>query len=79
MAAENVELQAKVANLENEFDILQWYLSVMEDGIDTKEVVQDYANLKADNEKQIKESNERIKNLEAENKKLSKRLDKIKI
>ena len=78
MTAENVELKAKVANLENEFDILQWYLSVMEDGVDTKEVVKDYAHLKADNEKQIKESSERISNLETENKKLSKRLDQIK-
>ena len=71
-------MKAKVASLENEFDILQWYLSVMEDGVDTKEVVKDYANLKADNEKQIKESSERISKLEADNKKLSKRLDQIK-
>ena len=71
-------MKAKVASLENEFDILQWYLSVMEDGVDTKEVVKDYANLKADNEKQIKESSERNSKLEADNKKLSKRLDQIK-
>lgn len=50
----------------------------MEDGVDTKEVVKDYANLKADNEKQIKESSERNSKLEADNKKLSKRLDQIK-
>ena len=70
MTAENVELKAKVENLESEFGILQWYLSVMEDGVDTKEVVKDYAMLKADNERQIKESDERISKLEANNKKL---------
>ena len=60
MTAENVELRAKIENLENEFKILQWYLSVMEAGVDTKEVVKDYAQLKSDHDKMKKESNERI-------------------
>ena len=36
----------KIKYLENEIDIVKWYLAVMEDGIDTREVVEKYADLK---------------------------------
>ena len=39
MKAENVELKAKIANADNALDCLQWYHTVLEDGIDTREVV----------------------------------------
>ena len=54
MTAENVELKAKIENLENELDILQWYHSVMEEGVDTREAIKDYALLKVESKKQIK-------------------------
>ena len=60
MTAQNVELKEKIVNLENELGIVQWYLSVMEDGVDTREVVKEYHLLKSANKKLIKESSERI-------------------
>ena len=37
---ENAEMAEKIKELESELEIVQWYLTVMEDGIDTKEVVE---------------------------------------
>ena len=35
--------------LEKELEIVQWYLSVLEDGVDTREVVKEYCDLKKEN------------------------------
>ena len=51
ITAENKSLKEKVTHLESELGIVQWYLSVMEDGVDTREVVKEYFDLKIANEK----------------------------
>ena len=40
---ENCMLRAKLAQQEEELSVVKWYLETMEHGIDTKEVVQEYA------------------------------------
>ena len=39
-------MKSKVEQLENELEVVQWYLSVLEDGVDTREVVKEYCDLK---------------------------------
>ena len=46
MTAENVELKYRVEQLEKELEVVQWDLSVLEDGVDTREVVKEYCDLK---------------------------------
>ena len=36
---ENAEMAAKIKALENELEIVQWYLAVMEEGVNTRELV----------------------------------------
>ena len=43
---ETAKLSAKVRQLEEELKIVGWYASIMEDGIDTKQLVGDYCVLK---------------------------------
>lgn len=43
---ENCQLKLKVAQLEEELSVVKWYMETMEDGIDTKEIVREYAKLK---------------------------------
>ena len=47
----NEMLEAKVKQLEDELSIVNWYISIMEDGINTKEVVKNYQALKIEHEK----------------------------
>ena len=65
----------KIKYLENEIDIVKWYLAVMEDGIDTREVVEKYADLKKEHTILKKTSESSIKKLTSQNKKLTKRIN----
>ena len=42
---ENQELKQKIQQQQDELEIVSWYLSVMEDGVDTRTVVAEYAKL----------------------------------
>ena len=46
LTKENNELKKKVEILESCLSIVEWYLAVMEDGVDTREVVKNYYDLK---------------------------------
>ena len=39
-------LKAKVNQLEEEVGCVEWYINVMEEGIDTKQVVEQYRRLR---------------------------------
>ena len=60
--------------MEGGLGIVQWYLSVMEDGLDTREVVKDYYDLKNETKVFKKTSQDRISKLNRDNIKLTKRL-----
>ena len=36
---ENIQLRTKIKMMENNCDIIKWYLEVMEEGVDTKDVI----------------------------------------
>ena len=42
---ENETLRQKVGQLENEITIVNWYMQVMESGIDTKTVIHEFCEL----------------------------------
>ena len=46
LVEENFYLQGQVRLLNNKLSILNWYLEVMEEGIDMKEIAQKYSELK---------------------------------
>ena len=46
MIKENKKLKKRVESLENEFEIVQWYIEVMEGGVDTKLLMKEYLELK---------------------------------
>ena len=46
LVEENGTMRAKINQLESEISIINWYMETMEQGIDTKEIVQEYAILK---------------------------------
>ena len=46
LVEENGTMRAKIAQLEKEMSIINWYMETMESGVDTKEIVQEYAVLK---------------------------------
>ena len=72
---ENKLLVEKNMYYESELSVVKWYLSVMEEGVDTREVVKEYAILKKEHKLLKKESSAEIKKLTKTNKKLTKRLD----
>ena len=39
LVEENGTMRAKIAQLENEISVINWYMETMEQGIDTKEIV----------------------------------------
>ena len=43
---ENKELKEKLKQAEKDVDIVKWYLKVMEDGGQTKDIIKDYLKLK---------------------------------
>mmetsp|Transcript_19848 Transcript_19848/g.26806 ORF Transcript_19848/g.26806 Transcript_19848/m.26806 type:complete len:113 (+) Transcript_19848:334-672(+) len=59
-------LRTKVEQLELEEDIVQWYLTTMEAGVDTKKLVKKYAILKRENVELEETTTRRIARLEDE-------------
>ena len=41
-------MRQECEQFKNEADIVHWYLDVMEEGLDTREIVKQYATLKKD-------------------------------
>ena len=46
MKEQNFQLKMKIKYYESELEIVKWYTKVLEDGIDTRKVVQEYYTLK---------------------------------
>ena len=63
---ENSELKDKLVQLEKELSLVNWYQTIMESGMDTKEVIEDYAHLQ-----------EELKDLKASSEKEINRLNKL--
>ena len=57
---ENEKLRFEARMLNNKLSILNWYLEIMEEGIDTKEVTQKYLELKKKHNKLIKTTDSKI-------------------
>ena len=55
--------------MENEVSIAEWYLAVMEQGVDTKEIVKEHAELQNKYEKLKETTSNKIEKLEKELKK----------
>lgn len=72
---ENAEMVEKIKVLENGLEIVNWYLSVMEQGVDTKEVVKKYAVLTKEHKILKRESSKTINKLTKSNVKLTKELE----
>ena len=72
---ENAEMAEKINVLENGLEIVNWYLSVMEQGVDTKEVVKKYAVLTKEHKILKRESSKTINKLTKSNVKLTKELE----
>ena len=68
----------RIKVLEDGLDIVNWYLTVMEQGVNTKEIVQKYAVLTKEHKVLKKESSKTIKKLTKSNVKLTKDLEATK-
>ena len=62
-------MRAKITQLESEISVVNWYMETMEQGIDTKEIVQEYAILKRQFAHMEATQNRKIKKLESKLKK----------
>ena len=56
----------KTTQLKEEFDVIQWYITLFEDGKDSKEVIEEYYELREIHEQYVKNSEKRIDALEIE-------------
>ena len=61
MREQNFQMKMKIKQYEDELEIVKWYIQVLEDGIDTRQIVKEYYQLKKEHsvlqettEKQIK-------------------------
>ena len=45
---ENAKLNARVKQQENELEVVNWYIEILEEGVNTKQLVQEYTKLKKD-------------------------------
>ena len=62
-------MRAKITQLESEISVINWCMETMEQGIDTKEIVQEYAILKRQFAHMEATQNRKIKKLESKLKK----------
>ena len=58
MEQQNITLKEKVERYEKELELVNWYIQVLEDGIDTKEIAQHFYGLKKEH-KLLKEKTEK--------------------
>ena len=61
---ENAALKTKVSRLEEELSTVNWYIEVMEHGIDTKDIAKEYALLKKEHKVLKTTQSKKIKRLE---------------
>ena len=64
MIKENVALKVKVNRLEEELSSVDWYIEVMEHGVDTKNIAKEYALLKKEHIVLKTTQSKKIKKLE---------------
>ena len=67
---EHLEAIDKIKYLESELDIVKWYIAVMEDGKDTKKIMEEHYNLIQEYKLYRKDKEKRIDTLIGENIKL---------
>ena len=72
---ENRELKEINKQLKDEIKIIDWYNMVMEDGMDTRDVLEEYSKLKIAHKKMLKKTKDQISELKAEGKKLTNQLN----
>lgn len=72
--AENKILKKKVEQLESELEIVNWYLTILEKGIDTQKIVEEYDNLQKSYNKMENDLRQKIKVLTEENNHKKKKL-----
>ena len=72
--AENKILKKKVDQLESELEIVNWYLTILEKGIDTQKIVEEYDNLQKSYNKMENDLRQKIKVLTEENNHKKKKL-----
>ena len=65
-------LKQKNTAMKNEISIVNWYLDVMEEGIDSKQVMQEYAMLKKTHKAMETKMTKKITKLENEKNKMKK-------
>ena len=75
---ENLNLKKKVAQLEEENKIVQWYLEVLEGGVDTKEIVREFGMLKQEHRVYKEAAEKRVDRLLDSNIKHQKECEKAK-
>lgn len=68
-------LREKVKQLESELGIVKWYITIMEDGIDSKQVVKEYVELKATHKSFVDNTDARIDKLIDECKRITKKYE----
>ena len=70
MEIENAGMRTRINQLEKELEIVQWYLDVLEQGIDTKQIVKEFVKLMKEHKKaqiQIEKLTKKNKQLKANN------------
>ena len=72
LSKENLVLKQKNTAMKNEISIVNWYLDVMEEGIDSKQVMQEYAMLKKTHKAMETKMTKKITKLENEKNKMKK-------
>ena len=64
---ENTMLNAKVKQQDKELEVVKWYIEILEEGVDTKQLAQEYQKLKNDHRQLEKSSSKQISMLTKEN------------
>ena len=72
LSKENIVLKQKNTAMKNEISIVNWYLDVMEEGIDSKQVMQEYAMLKKTHKAMETKLTKKITKIENEKNKIKK-------
>ena len=74
LVKKNAHLIGQVARLEEELKVVQWYMEVLERGVDTKDVTAAFTALSKEHKKLKRQSKREIEKLTIDNKKLTKKL-----
>ena len=71
---ENTMLNAKVKQQDKELEVVKWYFEILEEGVDTKQLVKEYQTIKNDHRQLEKSSSKQISMLTKENTQLAQSL-----